>query len=424
MSSYKDLIKHVITKRLCCYCGTCVGICPKDVLVAVDEEITIAAPQACIECGLCFKSCPGYGFDYHTATRNIFQKEYENGSILGNYRKIAKGYAADNSISHTASSGGLLTAVILYLLKNKLINGVIGIAIEGKNKYKPAILSSEEEIVAAMQSKYTFIPVNEAIKYMDKINGKYAAVGLPCQIQGLRKAVALSPALKDKIYCYLGLFCGFNMSHDATDYLVQKSRFRKEEIQSLEYRGRFEGKTGFKITTTNNEVFFIEKHGYTILNMLYSPVRCWKCYDFSNEFSDISFGDAWEMKRNEEKEGGYSRIITRTELGENIINAMQITENTPIIINNSSLDDILLTQKQIISYKKYGIWIRKKILGNFPNYNIIEAQIPFIKKIKAAFFCLALISGKTRPVRFCVKIMPLGLLKNTSILLRIISKKL
>lgn len=422
MSSYKDLNKHVITKNLCCYCGTCVGVCPKNVLVAENETITVATPEACIECSLCFKSCPGHGFDYPLATHDIFQKEYKNNSALGIYCKILKGYSTDNYISSRASSGGLLTAVILYLLQEKLIDGVIGIAIEGTNGYKPAILRSKAEIIDAMQSKYTLIPVNEAIKYIAKAKGKYVAVGLPCQIQGLRKAVSASPLLKDKIYCYLGLFCGFNMSHDATDYLVQKSKFKKDEIQSLEYRGRFKGKTGFRITTINGEKFFIEKHGYTILNILYSPVRCWKCYDFTNEFSDISFGDAWEMQQ--EGEGGYSRIITRTDLGESIINAMQTSENQLVSMQNSSIDDIHLTQKQIISYKKNGIWIRRKILGNFPDYNIIGDQIPFIKKIKAAFFCFALILGKTKLVRFCFKIMPLNLFKNTSILLRIVSKKL
>ena len=41
----------------CCYCGGCVGCCPKDALT-LEDTIIVCDKTKCIECGICVKFCP------------------------------------------------------------------------------------------------------------------------------------------------------------------------------------------------------------------------------------------------------------------------------------------------------------------------------------------------------------------------------
>lgn len=46
-----------INRDKCCYCGGCVGCCPKDALV-LEDTILVCDKNKCIECGMCVKFCP------------------------------------------------------------------------------------------------------------------------------------------------------------------------------------------------------------------------------------------------------------------------------------------------------------------------------------------------------------------------------
>jgi coenzyme F420 hydrogenase subunit beta len=111
------------------------------------------------------------------------------------------------------------------MLRNGLADGVVGIvpAKERDGILGPLCSENGGTVRSAMQSKYTVVPTNCVIRELLSLKGKYVYVGLPCQVQGLRKAEALLPALKDKVALCLGLFCRCNMSDDATAFLVRKS---------------------------------------------------------------------------------------------------------------------------------------------------------------------------------------------------------
>ncbi|HDN83080.1 MAG TPA: 4Fe-4S ferredoxin [Candidatus Altiarchaeales archaeon] len=46
-----------IKAEMCCYCGGCVAICPKDAIELIETRIIISA-EKCGNCGLCKKFCP------------------------------------------------------------------------------------------------------------------------------------------------------------------------------------------------------------------------------------------------------------------------------------------------------------------------------------------------------------------------------
>ena len=46
-----------IDKNKCCYCGGCVGVCPRDALTLMETYISVDEAK-CIGCGACVKFCP------------------------------------------------------------------------------------------------------------------------------------------------------------------------------------------------------------------------------------------------------------------------------------------------------------------------------------------------------------------------------
>ena len=193
--------------------------------------------------------------------------------------------------------------------------------------------------------------------------------------------------LKEHIVILISLFCGFNMESEATDYLIAQSRIEKSEIERLSYRQKKGRDTGFYIRSKDGREFFVNKHGYTFLNLIYSPKRCWKCFDYSGEFSDISVGDAWE------KGQGWSRVIVRTEKGEK---AFEKVKNMGTICSESCDESrIIPTQKSVIEYKKKQIAIRAKRMKTFPDYEIKFEQCGGKLWIKGMLIYMALAFFKT-----------------------------
>lgn len=411
MKNCNDLQREILDRDLCCFCGTCAGICPASKIDTQGGKILFNQAE-CVNCGLCVRTCPGGDFNFPLYNEILFSDEScTESEYVGKYQRILKGCAKEPEMREKASSGGVVTAVALYLLRERKVDGVVAVVPSPHkiNAYEPRILKTEAEVRESAQSKYTLIPVNTIIREILDHEGTYLFIGLPCQIQGLRKAMEASPRLASRIYMCIAVFCGFNMEQKATDYLIKKSKLPPNEIKSIQYRGKSDGKTGFLIRT-DKKAFFISKHGYTLLNAFFSPSRCWKCYDLAGEFADLSCGDAWEMG------GGWTRIITRSHMADQVIDMM--VKEEWLEISESSEDEILNSQAKIVSYKKRGISVREKMFPPFPQYNTSFAELSKGEKTKAFFFGLCLKIGKTPLASLFLRILPIRLFEHLSCALR------
>ena len=424
MPNSRSLYEDVIEKNLCTLCGTCIGVCS---VFTLENDKIVADHSRCNTCGRCVSVCPGADFSYPKFNEMLFaiSNNYIISEDIGKYTGIYRGWATDEVIRSRGSSGGAVSAVLCALLSEKYIDGavVIGERNDSVGEYGAFIAKTEEEILSAAQSKYQFVPVNELIRDVLKMQGKYAFVGLPCQVHGLRKAMDENAVLKERIAYILGIFCGFNMHKDATDYLIKKSGISRSQIKSLEYRGKYSSKysdlirnqseehkeeTGFKITSSTGEIFFVNKHSYTFMNLFFCSSRCMKCYDFTAEFADISFGDAWEEKK-------CTRIIVRTECGSE---SLKIAMRNYLYAEDSSEEAIKTTQMQLINHKKKYISVRAKLFPDFPDYGIVFSNIFGIEKIKAAIFYIVYWLCSSPFGKISIRLFPIKLLGWLSSLLR------
>lgn len=299
-------LARIVDGGLCHRCGSCVGICPTQVLGTDEEEYpTVKNLSACTDCDLCVKICPGDEFNFHEEHLKLYGSPGTLTDTHGTFSRAVVAYSNDSVIREHSTSGGLVTGLLCHLLESKQIDGaiVIGSSAETPWKGRALVARSKEDLLSAMKSKYAICPTNSALAEVRTTPGRYALVGLPCQIHGYRKASALDPRIAERIVLAIGLFCHAAIEHEAFrvlwDGLGEKTKGAKRFISRI---GKHPGTPYLELADGSlYPVYFGERKGYrpssieviNVLYRLYTPERCTTCFDGLADFADISVGDPW-----------------------------------------------------------------------------------------------------------------------------------
>lgn len=391
-------ITEVTENGLCTGCGTCVGLCPQDAIKMVtDKSKEIYVPQLdkekCNKCGVCVDVCPGHSVDFKQLNSDIFGKE-PGDILLGNYLHCYIGHATDYDVRYSAASGGLVSALLIFALEEGLIDGTLVTKMNIEHPLEPQtfIARSREEIISASKSKYCPVPANIALReVLNAEEGKrFAVVGLSCHIQGIRKAEAIDEKLRAKIVLHLGLFCNHTPSLSGTEYILHQAKIKREEISELHYRGAgWPGKMKIGLKTGKDVFLKYPDYWFRGLGDFFYPRRCLLCCDQGNELADISFGDPWGVEGNDDI--GKSIIISRSEIGESLLQKAAISNIKLELINRDKIQGVGLRQSAEASIRFY------KLLGKrTPLYNR-ETLKPGPKTyLKAIRYCLQKYLGSRR----------------------------
>jgi coenzyme F420 hydrogenase subunit beta len=294
---FDALQRNVIAKGLCTRCGVCAGVCPVGI-IGKDEDGYPIVTGNCISCNKCNLCCPGGDVDFPLLSKQIFGTGYDPLSLTGYVEEMYIANSINNGVREAGSSGGVVTALLLYLLGTGKIQGAIVVGMDEKKPYlsKGILATTADEILAAAGSKYSITPSMEVLSLLRKKEGRFAIVGLPCQIHGLRKLMEVDPQLSGKIYCILGLFCNCNLEPFAAKEAIEIKGIGLADVGRFDYRGgTWPGR--FQVTKRNGDKIHLNsltiKFTMNIMFRLFGARRCYLCVDALAEYADISFGDFW-----------------------------------------------------------------------------------------------------------------------------------
>ena len=209
-------ISFVVENNLCTMCGTCAGICPQN---AINMELNyskgvyspIIDESLCHECGLCVQCCPGFKVDI-VKHRTIKEMEVRIHPLFGGYNGIFRAYSTNDDIRKRGASGGMITSILAYLFSEKFIDAAIVTKMDQNDPINavPYIAYNTNDLFLSQKSKYTPTALNTILRkcLSDEFEGKrFAYVGLPCHIEGLRLAQHQYLKLAKRIVVTLSLFC-------------------------------------------------------------------------------------------------------------------------------------------------------------------------------------------------------------------------
>ncbi|MCX6111678.1 MAG: Coenzyme F420 hydrogenase/dehydrogenase, beta subunit C-terminal domain [Proteobacteria bacterium] len=381
MKKYESLknktIKGIAKDGLCTGCGTCISICPHSAIeLTIDAQKGIYLPyikeKECNQCGTCVDVCPGHAVDFKSLNLSIFGQELRD-NLLGNHINCYVGHATDYDIRYNSASGGLVTALLVFALEEGLIDGALVTRMKKDNPLEPEpfIARTREEIISASKSKYCPVPANIALKEILLREGKYAVVGLPCHLHGLRKAQMINSKLKQRVVLELGIFCGGGISFLGTEFWLKKIGISKEEVEKIDYRGEgWPGSMTIQLKNNKKKESHLYYYYYNRGFNCFVPWRCTLCWDRTAELADISFGDAWLSEIIKNDKIGSSIIVSRTMQGENIIEQM-ISRNA-VKFDSINHNKVLESQRGFF-WQKSDFKLRRDFLRFFnkkvPYYN-------------------------------------------------------
>ena len=150
---------------------------------------------------------------------------------MGSYLKCCIGHATESGVRYKASSGGVVTGLLIYALEHGIIDGALVTRMNKERPWEPEpfIAKTRDEVIEASKSKYCPVPANIMIKELLNAHEgeKFAVVGLPCHIQGIRKAEQIYKKLKARVVLHIGLFCSHTDTFWLTDYLLKSMDVQK-----------------------------------------------------------------------------------------------------------------------------------------------------------------------------------------------------
>ena len=132
-----------------------------------------------------------------------------------------------------------MTALASVALDIEQVNGVFSTKMSTDIPLKPTIYiaKNKAELIQGIGSKYCPIPCNLLLKKILCQEGQYLVIGLPCHIQGVRKASIKNKRLHDRVSLYFGLACNHSPTFYATKYLLIKLGISENMIEQISYRG-------------------------------------------------------------------------------------------------------------------------------------------------------------------------------------------
>jgi coenzyme F420 hydrogenase subunit beta len=319
VKSFEDLEQEVIDKGLCGRCGGCASFCSADEMNALEFDRVdgprLVAEENCIKCGICYLICPQIkALDGEVREKFGWQRP------IGIYRAITSARTTEPKVSEVCTDGGVVTSVLRYALKKRLIQGALVSKKMGPFTRQPFLATSPDELIEAAGTHFdevqhleefgrdysTYSPSIQEIKKIGQLRmDRIAMVGTPCQIYTMRKMQALNIVPADSIVFTVGLFCMENFSFDskATKALEKKLGMKMGDIAKLNI------KDDVILTTTSGQVYHLP---FEAVDEVARPA-CMACPDFANDFADISVGGLGSPD-------GYTTTVIRTSIGQKFYN--------------------------------------------------------------------------------------------------------
>jgi len=318
----KGLEEKVFDRDLCADCGACLSLCP---YLRSWKGRVVKLDNCNLEEGRCFAYCPRTEVDLNKVYNKIFGKSYEE-IEMGPFRKIMMARAKDPIWTKKAQTGGVVSALIDFALREGVIQAGVLTPRDGDLLPQGKIITSRKAILGCAGSSYVSGPTLEALNRGPwKGEERIGIVGLPCQVLALARMKTSELEKKtpiDRVDLVIGLFCTW-----ALDYKPFMA-FLFERVGSRSIKK-------LNITPPPERILEVTSGG-TLYRIPVDDIRsfirpgCRVCLDMTAELSDISVGTV-------EGKEGWNTVIVRTAMGENLLRRAKkagVIETRPLSKDN------------------------------------------------------------------------------------------
>ena len=359
MENKKRNIDITCNLGICLSCEICRAVCPEGA-IAMEYNSGQFIPkinyEKCTYCGICKKLCPGISIDILCLKKS---KQFEK-ILDGSFLECLSASSKNNEIRKNSTSGGIITSLVIELIKNKEFDKVFLLDFDNFDGKEPRLEATDNigKILKSAKSKYIPASIYNVIKTLkNNKDRKYIIIGTSCTIYGIKRFLEYNNQ-SEKRLLFLGLFCDKTLNLNAIKYFKDLYKKPGENIIKFQYRSK--EKSGWpgdvKVTFNSGRELTIDRRERIQIKKFFQLKRCLFCIDKLNKLADISFGDCYIEGKKERL--GNSSVIVRTSKGRKILNKYSYLFNlVREDINNIRKSQSLLDKKDNLEFARLIIQI-------------------------------------------------------------------
>ena len=278
--------------------------------------------RLCGRCGLCRSVCPQESGRLREIAQRVSQAPDPSLAGIEDSLFFLAWDGGDPQGRRRSSSGGVVTALALHLLSEKLIDAVVHVRRvfrgRGGAHFEATVSRTGAEISACRGSAYEALDFSKAFAGLEP--GKsYLVVGTPCLVRGV-KLIEKTSRFKGVKFITCALVCSHNVTPQLADYLADRHALPADFRFAVDLRN----KDGI-VSASKFNTCYIGEDGRDLLKMertasgwtdvwrsyAFAPKACCYCPDFWGSEADISVKDAWGRKEWKRDPLGKSIVIVR-----------------------------------------------------------------------------------------------------------------
>lgn len=296
-------MKTVCQMDDCTGCMACREICPHGAIQIVDNMKALNAvidEEKCVNCNLCRKVC-----------------QNNNKVILTHPIMWKQGWASDDAVRATSSSGGVAQAIELAFVKS---GGTVCSCIFRSGTFGFSLAETEEEVRKFSGSKYvksTPYRIYKDVESKLKMGKRVLVVGLPCQIAAIK--IYVNEKYQGGLYT-IDLICHGTPSPKILEVFLRQYNINLKDLSNIQFRNKnmFAIRENVKYIETKG---VLDKYSIAFLNSICYTENCYYCqYAKLERVSDITLGDSWGSNiEAKEQRNGISLILSQTEKGNQLL---------------------------------------------------------------------------------------------------------
>ena len=361
-----ERLNRIVEDGLCIGSGLCQSVAGPDRLRMVVGPDGYEVPVARAELDAAtvdriYDVCPGTRVE--GLPEALLEPETSVDPAWGPYLRIARGFAADPDIRFKASTGGVLTALALYLLESRRVEFVLHVT---ASKAYPAsgerhLSFDRAAVMDSIGSRYgPAAPLLDFREVLDR-GRPFAFIGKPCDVAAVRNLARHDPRVEALCrYCLVPVCGGFMEPRDMRAFLAELG-IAEGQLEKLRYRGygcpgptRIETRDGRVIEKDYLDFWGEDDSAWSL------PFRCKICPDGIGEAADIAASDTWPGGSptwdGQAGDKGVNGIIVRTRAGLELVEAAERDGALTIEreVTPRDMDDY--QPHQVV--KKYAAWAR------------------------------------------------------------------
>ncbi|MCP5277277.1 MAG: Coenzyme F420 hydrogenase/dehydrogenase, beta subunit C-terminal domain [Thiobacillus sp.] len=324
------------------------------------------------------KICPGV----HLQLPDDFRPDGKQiHSEWGPVHFVRTGWATDTEIRFRGSSGGGISALLVFLVESGRADFVAHVAVSPNDPLLNVrrISRTRAEILTGAGSRYAPAAPLEDIESLFASGERFAFVGKPCDVAALRAFIHVQPERASQVVAMVSFMCAGVPSLVGTHEVLAALGTEAKELVRFNYRGN--GWPGFATAVTRDGLELTMDYNSSWGKILgkHLQLRCKLCPDGTGEFADVVCADAWYGASGypdfTEREGR-SLILSRTTLGEEIVSAAILAG--ALYVEESSVAEVALmqpyqlTRKRVVLGRLFALFLRRGVWPRFKGLRLLK----------------------------------------------------